>query len=60
MENSEEAVGSRDRWGVRQRHAGVGVRVGKDGETALESPGGQRQGRQTHGDRERDSGRDRA
>lgn len=48
MENSEEAVGSRDRWGVRQRHGGVGVGVGKDGETALESPGGQRQGRQRH------------
>ena len=26
----------------------MGVGVGKDGETALESPGGQRQGRQRH------------
>lgn len=49
VENSDrEAVGSRDRCRVRQRHGGVGVGVRKDGETALESPGGQRQGRQRH------------
>lgn len=49
MENSDRAaVGSRDRCRVGQRHGGVGVGVWKDGETALESPGGQRQGRQRH------------
>lgn len=37
------------RWGVVCRGmGGVGVRVGKDGETVLESPGGQSQGRQRH------------